>query len=103
MHSRYTILVRSVSKIIDAAAACGVEPEELYRAVELEPAVLTDPDNRIPFAQLVALYQHAADLTGDDAFGLHVGERVDPRLFDVLGYMVVNSPTLGEALSRLVR
>lgn len=103
MRPEYTILVRSVSKIIDAAAAQGVEPGELYRAVELEPALLTDPDNRIPFSQIVALYQRAADLTGDDAFGLHVGERVDARLFDVLGYVVVNSPTLGTALDRLVR
>jgi AraC-like DNA-binding protein len=103
MPREYTILVRAVSKIIDAAAAYGVEPEELYRAVGLEQAILADPDNRIPFAQLVALYERAADLTGDDAFGLHVGERVDPKLFDVLGYMVVNSPTLGESLNRLVR
>jgi AraC-like DNA-binding protein len=103
MPREYTILVRAVSKIIDAASAAGVEPEELYRAVNLDPIILNDPDNRIPFAQLVALYEHAARLTGDDAFGLHVGERADPRLFDVLGYMVVNSPTMGEALHRLVR
>jgi AraC-like DNA-binding protein len=103
MPREYTILVKSVSKIIEAAGDYGVEPEELYRAVKLDPAVLSDPDNRIPFAQLVALYAEAAKLTGDDAFGLHVGEKVDAKLFDVLGYMVVNSPTLGEALNRLVR
>lgn len=103
MHPEYTILVRSVAKIIDAAAAHGVEPEALYRAIGLDAAVLEGPDNRIPFAQLVALYERAAEMTGDDDFGLHVGERVDPKLFDVLGYMVVNSPTMGEALNRLVR
>jgi AraC-like DNA-binding protein len=97
-----TILVRSISKITDAAAARGVEPEEVYRAVNLNPAILSDPDNRIPFAQLVALYEHAARLTGDDAFGLHIGESSNPELFDVLGYVLVNSPTLGDALNRLV-
>jgi AraC-like DNA-binding protein len=103
MPREYTILVRSVSKIIEAAQAYGVEPKELYGAVNLDPSTLNDPDNRIPFAHLVALYEQAARLTGDDAFGLHIGERVDPKLFDVLGYMVVNSSTLGEALDRLVR
>ncbi|HKR02594.1 MAG TPA: AraC family transcriptional regulator [Pyrinomonadaceae bacterium] len=103
MPRQYTILVRSVNKIVDAAAARGVAPEELYRAVNLDPGILGDPDNRLPFSQLVALYEHAARLTKDDAFGLHVGEMVDAKLFDVLGYVIVNSSTLGEALDRLVR
>ena len=103
MPPEHTILVRSVRKITDAAAARGVGAEELYRAVDLNPALLDDPDGRIPFAQLVALYEQAARLTGDDAFGLHVGESSNPELFDVLGYVLVNSPTLGEALDRLIR
>ncbi|MFL6212159.1 MAG: AraC family transcriptional regulator [Pyrinomonadaceae bacterium] len=98
-----TIQVRSVVKILDAAAHAGVAPQALCRAVGLDPDLIADPDNRIPFAQLVALYEHAAQLTGDDAFGLHVGERTSPTLFDVLGYVVINSPTLGAALDRLVR
>jgi hypothetical protein len=98
-----TVQVRSVVKILDAAAAAGVAPQALCRAVGLDSKLIADPDNRIPFAQLVALYEHAAQLTGDDAFGLHVGERTSPTLFDVLGYVVINSPTLGAALDRLVR
>jgi AraC-like DNA-binding protein len=98
-----TVQVRSVVKILDAAAVAGVAPAALCRAVSFDPTLLDDADNRIPFAQLVALYEHAARLTGDDAVGLHVGERTSPTLFDVLGYVVINSPTLGAALSRLVR
>ena len=103
MPREYTILTKSVRKIADAAAARGVPAEELYRAVNLAAALLDDPDSRIPFTQLVALYEEAARLTGDDAFGLHVGERSNPELFDLLGYVLVNSATLGEALDRLVR
>ena len=103
MPREYTILVRSVRKITDAASARGVGAEELYSAVGLDAALLEDPDNRIPFAQFVSLYETGAALTGDDAFGLHVGEISTPELFDVLGYVIINSPTLGEALNRLVR
>ena len=88
MPREYTILVRSVRKITDAAAARGVGAEELYGAVDLDPALLGDPDNRITFAQFAALYENAARLTGDDAFGLHVGETSPPELFDVLGYVI---------------
>ena len=69
----------------------------------MNPAALNDPDARIPFAQIVALYEHAAVLTGDDAFGLHVGEQVEATAFDVLGYSVINSATFGDALDRVVR
>lgn len=103
MPREYTILVKSVHKIIDAVKARGVEAEELYRAVGFDPALLIDPDNRIPFSQFVAFYESGARLTGDDAFGLHMGERVEPELFDVLGYAVINSPTFGEAINRLIR
>lgn len=98
-----TISVKAVGKIVDASLAAGVRPEQLYRAVNLDPALLDDAENRIPYAQLVALYEEAARLTGDDAFGLHLSERASARVFDLLGYVMLNSPTFGEAVGRIVR
>ena len=98
-----TIQAKAAEKIIRAAAGRGAPAAALYRAVGMDPEVLNDPDSRIPFAQIVALYEQAARLTGDDAFGLHVGEHADPTAFDVLGYSVINSPTFGDALDRVVR
>ena len=98
-----TIQGKAVEKIVRAAAVRGVAALSLYEAVDLPPAILDDPDARIPFAKIVSLYEQAAALTGDDAFGLHVGESVDPKAFDVLGYSVINSPTFGAALDRVVR
>jgi AraC-like DNA-binding protein len=103
MTHEYTIQARSVSKIIDFAAEYGVESVSLYDSVAFDPGVLQNPDHRIPFAQLVALYESAAQLTGDQCFGIHLAERIDPRVFDVLGYVVINSPTIGEALTRIAR
>lgn len=98
-----TIQAKAADKIARAAAARGVQAAALYQAVGMDPAVLNDPDSRIPFAQIVALYEQAATLTGDDALGMHVGEHADPTAFDVLGYSVINSPTFGDALERVVR
>src|SRR5204862_291985 len=98
-----TIQAKAVEKIIRAAAARGVSARDLYDATNLDRTGLDDPDRRIPFAQLVELYEQGAKLTNDDAFGLHVGEKVDPKAFDVLGYSVINSSTLGEAFDRAVR
>lgn len=103
MNKVRTIQAKAAEKIAKAAAARGVDAATLYRTVALNPAMLDDPDARIPFARIVALYENAATLTGDTAFGLHVGEHVDPTAFDVLGYSVINSPTFGDALDRVVR
>jgi len=103
MKSVSTVQARAVEKIIKLAATYGVSAGSLYASVGLDPHILEDPDQRIPFAQLVSLYEQAAALTGDPAFGLHLGARVDPKVFDVLGYVAINSPTLGEALNRVAR
>lgn len=98
-----TIQAKAAEKITRAAARHGVRPEALCRAAGLDPQVIGDPDARVPFAIIVSLYEHGAALTGDDAFGLHVGEEVDPTAFDVLGYSVINSSTFGDALDRAMR
>jgi AraC-like DNA-binding protein len=98
-----TISVKAIGKIADAAAERGVRPQELYSAVNLDASLLCDVENRIPYAQIVALYEAAARLTDDDAFGLHLSERTSAKVFDLLGYVLMNSPTLGEALDRIVR
>ena len=90
-------------KIAAAVRDLGRDPAEVYRAAGFDPAALEDPDSRVPFAQIVALYEQAARLTGDRAFGLHVGARVTPTMFDVVGYLSANSATLGEAYQRLAR
>jgi AraC-like DNA-binding protein len=103
MHRTFTVQAKAVEKIVNAAAAQGVQPQSLYNAAKLDPSVLLDPDNRIPFAQLVLLYENAAELTGDANFGLHIGQSITPTAFDVVGYCALNSPTLGAAFTRVAR
>ena len=99
----YEIPVSAASKVINAAASAGVKPEELCRAARLDLSVLEDLDNQMPFEQLIRLNEYAAQLSGDDAFGLHVGEQTDVKTYGVLGYVTMNSQTYGEALNRLIR
>ena len=69
----HSIPVGAADKIFSTAAAAGVTPEALCRAVGLDPPALKDADNRIPFVLLINLYEHAVRMTGDASFGLHVG------------------------------
>jgi AraC-like DNA-binding protein len=98
----HTVPTQSVRNVI-AAAAPQIEPERICQRVGLKSAQLRDPRGRVPMTTLVAAFEVAATLTGDRAFGLHVGARIPLRSFGLLGYIVMNCPTLGDALDRLAR
>lgn len=99
----HSIPARALGKIVDTARPRGGDIAALFHALGIDRSVLADEEARIPFAAIVSFYDHAARLTGDDAFGLHVGEASNPSMFDVVGYATMNSPTVAEALTRLIR
>lgn len=100
---KLTVSARIAAIILKGAAHFGVSESRLSKAAGFDPDLLHDPDARIPLAQENALWQNAARLTEDTAFGLHVAEMIQPGMFDVLDYVVRTAPTLREALDRLVR
>ncbi len=102
MPINHDLPVSSLSRVIKAAAG-GVTQEELCREAGIDLSTLEDSENRIPFAQLVKFYEHAARLTRDAAFGLHVGEQGSLKFYGILGYVTINSQTSGEALNRWIR
>ena len=98
----YTAPVRSARNLI-AAAPSRIDSRKLCEAVGLDVSRLNDPNGRLPIRQLIALYETAARMTNDSDFGLHVGMRTSLRAFGLLGYVVMNSATVGLAFKRLVR
>jgi AraC-like DNA-binding protein len=97
-----TVPAQSVRNVI-AAAAPRVEPGRICQRVGLDSAHLHDPRGRVPMTTLVAAFEAAAALTGDRAFGLHVAARIPLRSFGLLGYIVMNCPTLGDTFDHLAR
>ena len=102
MSSVPMVFARSVRKIADAAALHG-DTSLLLRSVGLDREAVDDPGLRIPYADLIMLSECAARMTKDAAFGLHVGEREKPQSYDIVGYAILTSATLGEALRNQVR
>lgn len=97
-----TVPVKSVRNVVTAASP-RIEPERICQTVGMESTQLSDPLARVPITQLIAAFETAAKLTGDGAFGLHVGARTQIRSFGLLGYIVMNCSTFGEALDRVAR
>jgi AraC-like DNA-binding protein len=97
-----TVVARSVGKIANSVALSG-GTDHLLRTVGLDRDAIDDPALRIPYADMMMLSEHAARMTKDAAFGLHVGERVKMQEYGIVGRSVVTSATLGEGLRSLVR
>jgi AraC-like DNA-binding protein len=89
--------------IVRVAADQGVDPAKLAALAGFDPTLADDPDQRISLETETALWDHAARLTGDAAFGVHAAQRIQPGIFDVLDYAIRTAPTLRVSLERLVR
>jgi len=100
---RHSTAVSVVTRILDAAARRGVNATVACAAADIDPAALANPDDRLPFARVVRLFDACARLSGDAAFGLHAGESSDPAIVDVVGCSGVTGSTVGEWLRRLER
>ncbi len=81
-----------------ALDAHGLEGAALARAAGIDPTVLQDVDARVPRAALTRLWRLAVEASRDPCFGLTAVHFAGPTSFHALGYAVLASETLREAL-----
>ena len=98
-----TIEARVANYVADDLRRRRTPIDELLKDVGLRKADLANPEARLPFASVLRLIERAASLVGDDSFGLRLGSSRDTRERGLLGFLILNSPTLMEALSNLKR
>ncbi len=65
--------------------------------------MLDDSEARIPAELFDRFWLRAAEITGDPCFGLHVGEHIRPLAVNILGYLLLSSPTVRDGLERVIR
>lgn len=92
-----------VRVIVRTAARMGADATKLLAAIGLSPRLLDDPEQRVSPEIVMRLWTEAAARTGDEAFGLHAAELLQPGALDVLDYAVRSSATLGLAYGKLAR
>lgn len=97
------VSVKVFQLVAGGAAAAGVDLAELMGAAGVDPATLADAEGRLPRALEARMWQEAARLAGDEAFGLHLAERTYADGFGALGFATRSSATLGEAYARVIR
>ncbi len=98
--------------LIRAMAATGIEPfvratdvafERVLDDAAIDGRWLIDPLHQIELFDYCRLIDTAALRTSDPAFGAKFGRTFVARHFGPVGYLVINSPTLGDGLAVLSR
>lgn len=90
--------VNALITILRNAQALGLDVEELKRRVNLPVSALDSPDSRIDSEIGFCLMNEAEVLSNDPLFGLHHGSQTQASDMGLVGYLVLNAPTLWAAV-----
>jgi AraC-like DNA-binding protein len=88
-----------LSQLLRYAEHLGIEPMELIRSAGVDALAARSPDSQLAVADYIAIENAAVLASGDPCFGLHMGEFGEAGNYSILGYLMMNSATLGEAMA----
>jgi AraC-like DNA-binding protein len=98
-----SVSVAYLQGLLDYLTQQGITTAPLLAQAQLAPSILAQREQRISAQRYLQLFAHGQALSGDENFGLHLGESVRPGYYGVLGYLVMSCPTLADALHRQAR
>src|SRR5215475_13435788 len=103
MPTPHKIEARLACRVVEDLRQHGARADDLLKEVGLRRTDVADPEARIPYAAVLGLIERAATLLGDPSLGLRLGASHEARDSGLLGFVVLNSPTLMDALRNLQR
>ena len=95
-----TVSVTVLSQMFLYLSSLKVDIDAFLRSLGIEPASVKSPDARLPIDTYLLIQDEAAIYTDDPYFGLHMGEFAEAGSWSILGYMMMNCKTLGEAMEK---
>ena len=80
-----------------------VDVDDFINSLGLNPADFKSPDRYIPVDTYLYIQENAAEYTHDELFGLHMGEYAEAGNWSILGYLMMNCATMGQAFEKSAR
>ncbi|NHN32167.1 AraC family transcriptional regulator [Paenibacillus sp. S3N08] len=77
----------------------GHNKDDFFRRARIEESLLQDTEARLSGDDFERITELAATVTEDVAFGLHQGQSLEASDLGVLGYVMMHSKTVGQALA----
>jgi AraC-like DNA-binding protein len=98
-----SVFAPSVVNLWKTIESYGIDPAPLFAAEDINVQPPIDPCIRLPYQKIDRLRAKAAELSGDEAFGLRSASVYLPSQLGALGYAWDASLTLRKALQRAER
>ncbi|AOY92249.1 AraC family transcriptional regulator [Cupriavidus sp. USMAA2-4] len=98
-----TVSAAYLRTVLDYGEAAGVSTAEQLAAAGIDGQALALPAARVPCARYLALLDWLEARTGDPHVGLHAGAQFRPRHYAEMGYVVLTTPTVREAVLQGIR
>lgn len=81
----------------------GLSREDILARAGIEEERFSRPEQLLPLVDVLRLFLVIMQASGDTGLGFEIGRRVRPRSYQVLGYVILASRDLGQAIDRLIR
>lgn len=85
--------------VLDYVVAQGVDASPVQRALGLSLTQLNDIGQRVPSSQLAQALGVASRLCGDENAPIRIAQMIRPAHLGPLGYALISSPNIGDALA----
>jgi AraC-like DNA-binding protein len=95
-----TVSVTVLSQLFLYLNSLNVDIDAFLRSLGVDPQTVKAPDERIPVETYLLIQDEAARFVNDPYFGLHMGEFAEAGSWSILGYLMMNCKTLGEAIEK---
>jgi hypothetical protein len=92
------IVLAAAHGLLRATAGSGSDSDSVLKKVGLDRSSFSHSEGFIAVSLFTQILEEAASVTGDPCFGLHFGERYNPKNIGPLAYVVLNSPTIAAAI-----
>jgi AraC-like DNA-binding protein len=98
-----TVVAAFVGLMVKIAEGFGVARAEVLRRSQLDEDMLADPDGRVPFENLMTIWDLLSERPGYDRFGVNLGRMAVHTQMGVLGWMLAQCPNMREGAEVLHR
>jgi len=96
------VRIGPVAALPDVLSDLGIAPRRAFARAGVKLAAFRNPESRISYEALGRLFAASGALTGCRHVGLLIGERFALKDLGVVGYLMRNSRTVGDALRSLL-
>jgi AraC-like DNA-binding protein len=98
-----TIVSAGVARLADLGVRCGLDRRQILDEARIDPALLEQPDVRLPVDAFARLWRVLAQRLPDRVLALDWLAGFKPSDLGMLGYVLAHAANLGEAIEALTR